>query len=36
MPPNRMNAAAITNNGSAIKDGELSSLMTSCAAPTSG
>ncbi len=36
MPPNRMNAAAITNNGSAINDGELSSLMTSCAAPTSG
>jgi hypothetical protein len=35
-PPNRMNAAAITNNGSAIKVGELSSLMTSCAAPTSG
>src|SRR5260221_7411725 len=36
IPPNRMNAAAITNNGSAIKVGELSSLMTSCAAPTSG
>ena len=35
-PPNRMKAAAITNSGSAIKDGELSSLMTSCAAPTSG
>ena len=36
MPPNRMNVAAITNSGSAIRVGELSSLMTSCAAPTSG
>src|SRR5215472_13730277 len=36
MPPNRMNAAAMTNNGSAIKVGELSSLTTSCARPTSG
>ena len=35
-PPNRMKAAAMTNNGRAIKVGELSSLMTSCAAPTSG
>ncbi len=36
MPPKRMKAAAITNSGSAIKVGEFNSLMTSCAAPTSG
>src|SRR5882724_12182943 len=36
MPPKRMKAAAITNSGSAIRVGEFSSLMTSCAAPTSG
>ena len=36
MPPKRMNVAAITNNGSAIRVGELSSLMMSWAAPTSG
>src|SRR5215831_16801163 len=35
-PPNRMNAAAMTNSGSAIRVGELSSLMTSWATPTSG
>ena len=36
MPPKRMKVAAITNSGSAIKVGEFNSLMTSCAAPTSG
>ena len=36
MPPNRMNVAAITNSGSAIRVGEFSSLMMSWAAPTSG
>jgi len=36
MPPKRMKVAAITNSGNAIRVGEFNSLMTSCAAPTSG
>src|SRR5262249_29205810 len=35
-PPNRMKVAAMTNSGSAIRVGELSSLTMSWATPTSG
>ena len=35
-PPRRMNAAAITNSGSAIRVGELSSSMIFWATPISG
>ncbi len=35
-PPRRMNAAAMTNSGSAIRVEELRWSITTCATPTSG